>query len=436
MTIRLNPIKQRRVKVLFATFFCISFALVSCKKNETKIGKEVLSDDQILNSMVTDTFELTTYSFKEDSVNSKNQIHALLGAMNDPKFGTTNASFYTQVRLDNPGSTSFGNAPVVDSIVLSLGYAGYYGKTTAQTFEVYELTQDLNTTDKYYSFSTATYNPTNLVAPGKGTITPKPTTKVVVGTDTVGAQLRLPLVNSFATHLMDGVAAGHYLTQDAFKAFFKGLHLKVSNATPSANEGGVMYYALNNINTKLTIFYTVDGLQKRFSYLLDGASVNFNHLDFNTVGSRFQNVLDDSTAGQKEFYAQAFTSRAVVQFPSIKDLPANAVIHKANLILPVSYYANDLIYPSAKISIGFRSALGSNVIYSLPNTDVTFSSELKQYSINLRQHIQGILIGKEPNTGVFIRPTFFNSTTERIVFNGPQGIYKKKPKLVVTYTTY
>ena len=185
------------------------FRSVSCKKNETRIGKEVLSEDQILNSLVTDTFALTTYTFKEDSVNSKNQIHALLGAINDPKFGTSNASFYSQVRLDNPGNTFFGNAPVVDSIVLSLGYAGYYGKTSTQTFEVYELTENLSSTEDYYSFSTATVNSTDLVVSGKGIITPKPTSKVVVGNDTVGAQLRLPLVNSFATHLMDGVAAGH-----------------------------------------------------------------------------------------------------------------------------------------------------------------------------------------------------------------------------------
>lgn len=434
MTKRLNPFKKRRVMVLFATFFCISFGFVSCKKNETKIGKEVLAADQVLNSLVTDTFALTTYTFKEDSVNSKNQIHALLGAMNDPKFGTTAASFYSQVRLDNPGNTDFGVAPVVDSIVLSLGYAGYYGKTTSQNFEVHEITEDLINTNKYYSFSDATFNATDLVVPGKGNITPKPTSKVVVGTDTVGAQIRLPLVNTFATYLMDGVASGHYMSQDAFKAFFKGFHLKVTDTNPGSNSGGVMYFDLNNINTRLTIYYKVDGVDKRYSYLLNGACVNFNHMDFNTAGTNFQNVLDNPTAGQKEFYAQAFTSRAVIEFPTIKKLPANALIHKATLILPVSHYTNDLLYPSSKITSGFRLVAGSDEIYA--GKDFIYKPELKEFSLDLRQHIQGILIDQIPNRGVLIRPSFFNSTVERIVFNGPQGIYKNKPKLVVTYTTY
>lgn len=434
MTKRLNPFKQRRVNLLFATFFCISFAFVSCKKNETKIGKEVLSADQVLNSIVSDTFALTTYVFKEDSVNSKNQIHALLGAVNDPKFGTTNASFYSQVRLDNPGNTVFGVAPTVDSIVLSLGYAGYYGQTTSQTFEVHEITENISSTDKYYSFSAVNYNATDLVVPGKGTITPKPTSTVVVGTDTVGAQIRLPLVNSFATYLMDGVAAGHYLSQDAFKEFFKGFHLKVTNVNPGSNQGGVMYFDLNNINTRLTIYYKVDGLDKKYSYLLNGSCVNFNHLDFNSAGTSFQNVIDNPSAGQKEFYAQAFTSRAVIEFPTIKNLPKNALIHSASLILPVSHYSNDLLYPSSKITTGFRLFEGSDVIYA--GKDFIYKPDLKAYTIDVRQHIQGVLIDQIPNRGILIRPSFFNSTVERIVFNGPQGIYKSKPKLVVTYTTY
>lgn len=434
MNKRLTPFKQRRVKILFATFFCISFALVSCKKNETKIGKDAYASDKLLNSLVTDTFHLKTYTFREDSVNSKNQIHSLLGAMNEPKFGTTNASFYSQVRLDNPGNTFFGNAPVVDSIVLSLGYAGYYGKTTSQNFEVHEITEAINSTEEYYSFNTLNFDATDLVIPGKGTITPKPTTKVVVGNDTVGAQIRLPLVNSFATYLMDGVSAGHYLTQDAFKEFFKGFHLKVSNANPSSNEGGVMYFDLNSINTRLTIYYKDDGVDKKYSYLLNGACVNFNHLDFNHTGTSFQNVIDNPAEGQKEFYAQAFTSRAVIEFPSIKDLPANALIHSANLILPVSHYSNDLLYPSSKITSGYRLLADSDKIFA--GNDFIYMPELKQYKLNLRQHVQGILIDQIPNKGILIRPSFFNSTVERIIFNGTDGVYKKKPILVVTYTTY
>lgn len=434
MIIKLNLLKKRRVKVLFATFFCISFALVSCKKNETTIGKEVLSENQILNSLVTDTFTLKTYTFKEDSVNSKNQRHALLGAIHDPKFGVTNASFYSQVRLDNPGTTFFGNAPTVDSIVLSLGYAGYYGKATSQTFEVHEITEDINTESDYYSFSSVNFNGSDLVVPGKGIITPKPTTKVVVGTDTLGAQIRLPLVNSFATFLMNGVAGGNYATQEAFKLFFKGFHLKVTNSNPGFNQGGVLYFDLNNINTRLTIYYKDDGVPKKYSYLLNGSCTNFNHMDFNSAGSSFQNVLDNPSAGQQEFYAQAFTSRAVIEFPTLKDLPKNVLIHKAELILPISYYTNDLLYPSSKVTTGLRILAGSNKIFA--GEEFLFKSELKEYKIDLRQHIQRVLVDQVPNNGVLIRSSFFNSTAERIVFNGPDGPFKKKPRLVITYTNY
>ncbi len=102
--------------------------------------------------------------------------------------------------------------------------------------------------------------------------------------------------------------------------------------------------------------------------------------------------------------------------------------------MPVSHYTNDLLYPSSKITSGFRLVAGSDEIYA--GKDFIYKPELKEFSLDLRQHIQGILIDQIPNRGVLIRPSFFNSTVERIVFNGPQGIYKNKPKLVVTYTTY
>jgi hypothetical protein len=43
---------------------------------------------------------------------------------------------------------------------------------------------------------------------------------------------------------------------------------------------------------------------------------------------------------------------------------------------------------------------------------------------------------KLENTGIVVSPLFFRNSAERIVFNGVETNNKKKPKLVVTYTTY
>jgi hypothetical protein len=431
-----KSIQWRKVQILYATFFCITLALVSCKKKETMVGKDAFDANGLLNSNAVDTFQLKTYTIEEDSVVTKNQLHALLGAYNDPKFGTVDASFYTQISLDNPGSTSFGVNPIVDSIVLSLQYTGYYGENKAQTFEVFELADDLSASGDtvYYSFSTKNIKPTNLVFPGKETITPAPSVKSVVGTDTLAAQLRIPLKNSLATYLMDGVALGKYASQDLFHDYFKGIYVKVSDPNPPSGQGAVYYFSLSAINSKLTIYYKNDLIAKTFSFLMNGTSVDFNHVNFNRTGKPIDNLINNPALGTSEYYAQAFTSRAVIEMPGISDIPKNSIIQKAQLIIPITHYTNNLLYPSVQLNFGTRITADNDTIYSRGN--VIYDDNQKAYIIDVRQHVQQVVSQIIANRGIFLRPTYFNSTVERIIFNGTESVNKKKPKLVVTYTNY
>lgn len=436
MNIKYNSFQWRKVQILSATFFCIALALVSCKKKDTMVGKGAYDQNELLSSLGADTFQLKTYTIEEDSVNSKNQLHALLGAYNDPKFGIVNAGFYTQFSLDNPGPTNFTNA-VIDSVVLSLQFAGYYGSATPQTFEVFEITEDLNADKEhiYYTFDAVNINNSDLVVPGEGTITPAPTTRAVVGGDTLAAQLRIPLTAAFGQQLMAGAANGDYATQDLFRTFFKGLHVRVSNPTPSNGSGGVFYFNLGGINSKLTIYYKVDGVSKSFAYFMNGTNVDFNHLDFNRTGKPIDAVINNPAVGMKEYYAQAFTSRAVVEIPGLSNIPKNSIIHKAQLVLPITHYTNSLLYPSVQINMGTRITATNDTIYSLKN-NIVYDDSRKAYVIDVRDYIQQVVSEQIANRGLFFRPTFFNSTVERIIFNGNETVNKKKPNLVVTYTTY
>ncbi len=433
---KFNSFQWRKVQILSATFFCITLALVACKKKETMVGKDAFDANGLLNSNAVDTFQLKTYTIEEDSVVTKDQLHALLGAYNDPKFGTVDASFYTQISLDNPGSTTFGVNPIVDSIVLSLQYTGYYGENDAQTFEVYELDDDLSAVSDslYYSFTSKNVKPTNLVFPGKETITPQPSVKSVVGNDTLAAQLRIPLKNSLATYLMDGVGLGNFATQDLFHQYFKGIYVKVSNPNPPSGQGAVYYFSLSAINSKLTIYYKNDLISKTFSFLMNGTSVDFNHVNFNRTGKPFDNLINNPALGNTEFYAQSFTSRAVVEMSGISNIPKNSIIQKAQLILPVTHYTNNLLYPSLQLNVGTRISADNDTIFSRGNW--VYDDNLKAYVIDLRLHVQQVVSQIIANRGVFLRPTYFNSTTERIIFNGSESVNKKKPKLVVTYTNY
>jgi hypothetical protein len=50
--------------------------------------------------------------------------------------------------------------------------------------------------------------------------------------------------------------------------------------------------------------------------------------------------------------------------------------------------------------------------------------------------MQAVLKGTIENTGLIVSPRFFINSAERIIFNGKNTSNKKKPQLIVTYTTF
>lgn len=409
--------------------------MASCKKKESTLGNDILDPNSLLNSTQVDTFQLTTFTIAEDSLISDNPAYAVLGSYNDPKFGKVNASFYTQVVLSglNP---NFGDLSsiTVDSLVLGLEYVDYYGELSPQTVEVYQLTEKLHIDSTYYSFQHKAHSSTNLVVPGFETFTPKPNGETIIGEDTVDAQLRIRLNNALASQLINESASGgtNYSSTDNFKDYFKGLYVKVNNPIQSSGKGGVFYFNLNAPLSKMTIYYTQDGENKTFDFLINSECADFNHVDIDNTGKPVQNVINDTVSGQTEFYAQAFKSRAVVAIPGLKNLPKKAVIHKAELILPIQYQTGTKYLPSDELSVSVRI----NNLLSGIGVFGFYDNFTKSYTVDCRNYVQALVSGDITTTELYLSPRFFITSAERVIFNGPNTINKKKPQIVVTYTEY
>ncbi len=424
----------RKVFTLSATFFLMVFFLFSCKKRESSAGSGVLDPENLLGSAQVDTFQLITFSVAEDSVISDNPAFALLGSYNDPKFGTVNASFYTQLRLSGL-SPNFGDVSTitVDSVMLGLEYAGYYGEFSPQTVEVYEMTESIDIDSTYYSFTTKSTSTVNLVEPGYGTFTPNPDGITVIGTDTVDTQLRIKLKNFLGVQFItDAGNGGDFNSNENFLNYFKGLHVKVNNTAQSSGKGGVFYFNINDPLSKLTIYYSQDGEQKTFDLLINSECADFNHVDINNTGKPVEDVINDTISGQKEYFAQAFKSRAVVKIPGMKKLPANAIIHKAELILPIQYQTGAKYLPPDQLSVAIRTGGKLSGIGVFGLYDFAF----KQYTVDVRTYLQALVSGQVTTDELILSPRLFITSAERVIFNGPSTINKKKPKLIVTYTTF
>ena len=426
----------REIFFFSAAFFCLSLVTSSCKKKRNPVGSAALSAESIMNSNVVDTFQLKTYTVEEDSIFSMDPAFNLLGSYNDDVYGKVDASFYTQLTLSG-FSPDFGNLSelVIDSAIMAFEYGGYYGNLTEQLFEVYEISEELSRDSSYLRSSFAGVLPDQLVPTtnSEGQITPEPLRASIVGLDTLNPQLRIPLDTVFARSLL---LRAQGATNDAdFLQSFKGLQLKVNNGFQSVGEGTIIYLASTRPASKLTIYYAKDGQQASYDFIINGSAIDFNNVQTDYSGTRVEQIVNDSTLGQTEFYTQAFSTRAKVNFSSIDSLPKNIIIHQATLELPVSYYQGSNFYPSTEVFVS-TELFGDGIKYSIypQGTGVQYNSSKKAYVIDLRSFIQEIVQGEIPNTGLFISPKGFNSTVERIIFNGVNTPNKKKPKLSIVYT--
>lgn len=434
-----NWTSWRKGFTLSATFLLALLVATSCKKENNSIGLGALDPDALLESGGVDTFKLTTFSVAEDSVPTDNQTFGILGAYHDPKFGTFNASFYTQFHLSNTISFDPDDVPVVDSVVLSLRYRGYYGELDQQTFEVYELDEALDIDSTYYKDDVKALKPANLVEPLSATKTPNPSDSVLVGTTKKPAQLRLRLDSAWAQIIMNDATSGTNpaFSDDAlFEDYMKGLHVKVTNANPAVGKGGIFYFNLEDNNSKVTIYYHLQADANATPYELvlevEDNCADFNHVEIDNSGYPVANVLLDSINGQNQYFAQAFQSRGKVEFPTLNNLSKKAVVHNALLVIPIAHQTFSSFYPSNQLSVGYKTDEGKIVGFQV----IAYDDSRKSYIVDVRNYVQDIVTGDAENRGVFLYPTFFSSTAERIIFNGPNTTNKEKPKLIVKYTEY
>ncbi len=423
---------------LLSFFILVSVALASCKKKEYQLGSDLIDQGDLLAGSSTDTFDIITYTFAEDSIISDNAANVLLGSYKDPLFGDFDASFYTQFRLAGV-DPNFGDPStiVIDSFVLGLEYLGYYGELDDQTFEVYELTEDLSIDSTYYSFSSAAHNGINLVPAANAVITPEPFEPTIVGEDSLTAQLRIYLDTNLAWSLINEATSGSttFSSNEEFLNFFKGLYVKVNNSGQADGEGAAFYFDINDPSSKATIYFHQDTVATTYDLLINSECADFTHIEVVNTGMPVDQVLQDSTQGNQTYYAQAFQHRAAISIPGLLDLPENIIVHRADLELPIQYQSGHKYQPGVNVSVATRADSSSTDLVSVGVLGV-YDEINKRFQIDVREYTQAIVNKTLDLTELIVSPLYFINSAERIVFNGKNTINKVKPRLVLTYTSY
>ena len=140
-------------KIKVFTLSLVSALILNSCTDPANIGLEVQppSDSIIISSLLSGNFELKTVS--EDSLRTDNSVSLILGQIDDQIFGTNIGGFVTQLLLTE-NNIDLGSNPIVDSVILSYSYSGFYGDLASFTnIEVQQINYDIYRDSVYYSNS-------------------------------------------------------------------------------------------------------------------------------------------------------------------------------------------------------------------------------------------------------------------------------------------
>ncbi|MCB0429285.1 MAG: DUF4270 domain-containing protein [Flavobacteriales bacterium] len=445
-----------RQSALFSRLLCTAAVLAAGLQSCTEpslAGLEIQPPQDQINMFATDTTTLVAYTTREDSLRSDETSLALLGSYNEPTFGAASASFYTHVRLTST-NVDFGPNPVLDSIVLTLAYNGYsYGDTTtAQTVEVYEVTEDFSWDDDHYSNQTFQTNPTPLATIGWEV---KPTSPILVidtadsDTTRFTPRLRIHLDPAFGQKILNESGGSNLTDNTAFLSFLKGLYVKTNNPAQATGEGSIAAFNLVSTTSNIGIYYHNDDEDSLVYALVMGTyAARVNHFEHDYTGTPIEAHLNGTATDTQLVYLSALSGVSThIEIPNIDawNDPRRA-INKAEIILNIDPGSDATYEPPEKIqlvaidSAGQRNFLtddiySQNVYNSNQYYGGTLSEDKKSYHFYITLHLRKLLSGELENHGMQLLVSGGTVSANRVVLQGVTSPISPM-KLVISYTEF
>jgi len=441
--------KNIHIEIYFISICLLIF--VGCKEDTGTIGLGIQSEDEFLNTDTHNSTLVVAYSASHDSLVTSEVSTNMLGYLNDPVFGKTQAGIYTQFRLSSLDA-DFGENPEVDSIVLTLVYAGYYGDTlNSFKLNVYELDEEIKKNERYYTTSSLKYNiGENLTEDPNCSISPRPTTRP--DTSVSVYYISINLKKEFADKKFISQSKRSVYASDAnFLDYFKGLYLEASEPT---GNGCMLSINMTNSSSKLSIYYSNSKSKNlKYSFNMNDSTTHFgvfNHFDYVDASPNLREQLKDTTsASTKEIlYAQAGAGIKIVlhfpylkkEFDSLKKFDSQKVIiHRAKLVISQKDDALANYYPPNALNIYTNPLAG----YFLPDyflgTDYfggKYNQEKKEYSFNITRYVQELIDGSGDDYMLNLSVSPWVTHFSRLIIYGtqPTDDISKRLQLKINYT--
>lgn len=445
-----------------AVFLLIGGLIVltaSCRKDNF-IGENLLPEEDFLNSSRVDTFKMITYTTIDDSiVTSQNPFYAL-GSIESDVYGKSTAGIFGQLLLP-ANNLFFGDDPQVDSIVLTLDYASYYGDTTStHCVSVFRMIEPLFSGKNYNSDQQFRHLP---IPVGKKNEFRANTRDSVVLAD--GSQwephLRINLFDAFGQNIVN-LDSSVLESDTTFLQYLQGLYISSDTLTNGYSKG-LMYFDMSSEITGVRIYYKnteADSLSVLFPFA--GVKTNYFKNTYPEATEVYNALINPDTLNGDAFtYVKGFTAlRTIVKIPTLTDLK-DVSINKAELIFTATSDDGFLYNPPPKLILIPQDSTGHNnyffALYSeeyystiiddnFGGTDIggtllkSVSPEtgrtIYQYKFIITRHVQEMLEGSLDNYGFALSCIPGNRIVNAVTLGGinsPRANYK--PYLSITYTT-
>lgn len=423
---------MRKVLILSASFL---FMLQACKKDGQLVPD---FEENTTFSFFSDSTNIVTSTRRGDSVLADKISTGLVGEYRDSAFGYSRSSIYIQPLLAANAPIFFNDTAEtlkVDSVILSLEYAGYFGDTSvAQTFEVHRISEELDIDANYYSNSTIAVESAPLASVN---FLPRPTTtRVIVQPNNFGdtarvevnPQLRINLGNDLGDEIIGKQESSELANSENFVKYFSGLQITpVNNPNITNNEAAILYFRLTATNTKITIYYSTTPLKdtvavrKAVDFPINTNSVRFNTFEHDYTNSAADAALQNINTNFT--YVQAMAGlETTIKFPDLKaKLGGKILVNKAELIIPAvngSYSEN--VGKAVKLIVASRD--GSGALQFIPDAIINseffggeFDESNNQYKFNISRYLQSYLNGSENDNGLTLLVSGSAVKAERVV---------------------
>ena len=435
-------------------YFIISILIfAACKEDSGTIGMGIMPEDEFLNTDYFDTTTIVAHSALHDSLITSNVSINMLGYLNDPVFGKTQAEFYTQFRLSAyiDESVGFGENPAADSLVLTFVYAGYYGDTLKSfKVNVYELDENMSKNENYYSVSSLKYKGVNLTENPNLYISPRPTTQQDTSASTYSLTIRLD--KSLADRFI-AQPKSTYASDAAFLNYFKGLFISAEEIP--GNDGCMVSLNTTHSSSRLTIHYHNSQTNNlTYSFNLNDSTAHFgsfNHFN-NYVGANSnlrEQLTGNQTSTKEVLYGQAGAGiKVVLNFPYLRETFNNqkVIIHRAALVISHKDDALANYPPPSTLTMTYTDP-ETGTSYLLPDYYLglqndyfggTYNQQKKEYSFNITQYIQALADGRADNfpLNLLVSPSVTHFSRLMIYGTHPPlaNDFNKRLQLKINYT--